>query len=243
MQCIKDCISHIPADITLDECCRQLTVHLSEAYQSAVAIHSPAAPALPQLPPEQRPAASVALFSLYHQQIWLIGDCQCLVDGILYENNKPTEALNAQKRSRVIHQLLQHETSHCGHPSDYYDVKSSLVKSLQQHDTGRDHIVNDIIASMREANKTYAVIDGTPIYKNGVRIISTASAHEIVLATDGYPFLLPTLEESEKALADLLATDPLCISRYQATKGVMQGNISFDDRSYIRIKLNPISTL
>ena len=43
-----------------------------------------------------------------------------------------------------------------------------------------------------------------------------------------------TLAESETALANLIANDPLCISLYKATKGVLAGNASFDDRSYVR---------
>ena len=67
-----------------------------------------------------------------------------------------------------------------------------------------------------------------------VSIVSCQQAKEIVLASDGYPFLMPTLQESEERLADLLRDDPLCISIYKASKGLMQGNKSFDDRSYVR---------
>ena len=58
---------------------------------------------------------------------------------------------------------------------------------------------------------------------------------EIVLASDGYPRLMPTLRESEKELECLLAEDPLCIGDNIATKGLKVGQKSFDDRSYIRL--------
>ena len=45
-----------------------------------------------------------------------------------------------------------------------------------------------------------------------------------------------SLEESEAALSRQLATDPLCINTYKATKGVMEGNLSFDDRAYVRFR-------
>ena len=92
-------------------------------------------------------------------------------------------------------------------------------------------------------NKTYAVIDGFPIYMDGVKVVSLggvlpaspdAHGREIVLASDGYPFLKPTLADSEAALAHLIATDPQCIREFIATKGLVGGNRSFDDRTYVR---------
>ena len=57
------------------------------------------------------------------------------------------------------------------------------------------------------------------------------------MATDGYPFLCPTLEASEAELARQLADDPLNIGHFQATKACMKGNLSFDDRAYIRFRV------
>ena len=62
-----------------------------------------------------------------------------------------------------------------------------------------------------------------------------AVSHAAVLASDGYPFLHPTLKESEAALARQLADDPQNISSFVATKGLVEGNNSFDDRAYIRL--------
>lgn len=59
--------------------------------------------------------------------------------------------------------------------------------------------------------------------------------NELVLASDGYPFLKPTLDESEAMLASQLGNDPLCMNTFKATKGLMAGNKSFDDRSYLRV--------
>lgn len=74
----------------------------------------------------------------------------------------------------------------------------------------------------------------------GVKVVSVSSSEtvsassEIVLASDGYPFLKPTLAESEEALANQIANDPQNISSFIATKGLVEGNKSFDDRTYIR---------
>lgn len=144
---------------------------------------------------------------------------QCLVDGKLYENPKPMEAANAAKRIAYIRENRLSESS------------------IREHDEGRDHIINDIISSMHLQNKTFSVIDGTPIYMKGVKHIPTGDAHEIVLATDGYPFLHASLAVSEAALQNLLQKDPCCLEIFQATKACMNGQVSFDDRAYLRFNI------
>lgn len=70
----------------------------------------------------------------------------------------------------------------------------------------------------------------------GVRTIPVPEPPtEVVLASDGYPQLCPTLAESEAALRRQLDDDPFCIRTFKATKGRMVGNQSFDDRAYLRL--------
>ena len=58
---------------------------------------------------------------------------------------------------------------------------------------------------------------------------------EVALASDGYPFPARSLRSSERALADYLAGDPLCLGPPPQTKGVEPGCQSFDDRAYLRL--------
>lgn len=69
----------------------------------------------------------------------------------------------------------------------------------------------------------------------GTHIVKASNS--VVLASDGYPTLLPTLKESEKALAHHLIDDPQNIGEFVATKGLVEGNVSFDDRTYIKLKI------
>ncbi|GCE09255.1 hypothetical protein KDAU_65840 [Dictyobacter aurantiacus] len=46
-----------------------------------------------------------------------------------------------------------------------------------------------------------------------------------------------TLEASELALQEVLQEDPLLFRKYKTTKGLQRGNVSFDDRAYIKIAL------
>jgi len=60
---------------------------------------------------------------------------------------------------------------------------------------------------------------------------------ELTLASDGYPKLLDNLAEAENNLKRILISDPLCITEHIATKGLQTGQVSFDDRAYVRIEL------
>ena len=60
---------------------------------------------------------------------------------------------------------------------------------------------------------------------------------DLVIASDGYPRIFPTLKASEHALAMLLAEDPLCIGPLRGTKGLTPGNHSYDDRAYLSLQL------
>ena len=88
-------------------------------------------------------------------------------------------------------------------------------------------------AACLEQNAAYAVIDGFEIPMDKVKIVPSGT--EVILASDGYPYLAGTLEESEERLQKQLEDDPLCIYSFKATKGLMIGNISFDDRAYVRL--------
>ena len=93
------------------------------------------------------------------------------------------------------------------------------------------------IAQLRQQNIGYSVVDGFHIPRQHVRVITLDfRPWEIVLATDGYPFLCTTLEESERRLSQQRQIDPLNIGGFQATKAFHPDNESFDDRAYVRFK-------
>ena len=92
---------------------------------------------------------------------------------------------------------------------------------------------------MQQQNIGYSVIDGFHIPRQHVRILPIDfNPWEIVLASDGYPFLCSTLEESESRLRQQRETDPLNIGpMFQATKAFNPDFNSFDDRAYIRFSV------
>ena len=83
----------------------------------------------------------------------------------------------------------------------------------------------------------YDVIDGGRIHADHVKVFAVQKDDCVVMASDGYPKLFDTLEETEEYLQQALREDPSCIGVLRGTKGVAQGNVSYDDRTYVSFRV------
>lgn len=224
----------LKADASVDDFCQGVTAYIYNKVYEKLGVEERL-----KEHPEERLTASAILYSRIRNEVWMVGDCQAIIAGKLYENGKPYEEKIARKRVELIEQGLS--------PAEARKQIEPLL----------------IEAMLSGQNQTYTVIDGFPIYREGVKVVSVSdsssvqdsvpasdsvpcsdsasasgtipsSSSEIVLASDGYPFLKPTLAASEAALAEQIANDPQNIRSFIATKGIVEGNKSFDDRTYIR---------
>lgn len=209
MLLVSDYIRGMSANTTLEQCCEGMT----ELFLSIYRKHNIDLDRLEKAP-QERMTASAAIFSRHYGQVWMVGDCQCIANGVLHENPKPYEKTLAEKRAAIIN-------------------ASGDKERFTSNDTARDAIIHDMLRYMLGQNKSYAVIDGFPIPQDKVKVVSVTKP-EVILASDGYPFLENTLEASEQRLREQLLHDPLNINTYKATKGLKPGNVSFDDRAYVR---------
>ena len=233
----------LKADASVDDFCQGVTAYIYNKVYEKLGVEERL-----KEHPEERLTASAILYSRTRNEVWMVGDCQAIIDGKLYENGKPYEQKIARKRVELIEQGLS--------PAEARKQIEPLL----------------IEAMLSGQNQTYTVIDGFPIYREGVKVVSVSdscsvqdsvpasnsvpasdsvpcsdsvsasgtifvSSSEIVLASDGYPFLKPTLAASEAALAEQIANDPQNIHSFIATKGIVEGNKSFDDRTYIRFSV------
>lgn len=225
MVLISEYIQHeLKPESTVEDFCEGVTSYIYNKVYRQQGIEEQM-----QAHPEERLTASAILYSKAKNEVWMVGDCQAIIGGKLYENNKPFEEIVARRRVELIRQGFTPQ-----------EARKTIEPLLIQ-------------AMLEGQNKTYTVIDGFPIYQKGVKVVSLNASQknvetdvadslplptkEIVLASDGYPFLKPTLTESEEALAHLLAYDPQCTHEFIATKGIVVGNKSFDDRTYIRFQI------
>lgn len=230
----------LKADASVDDFCQGVTAYIYNKVYEKLGVEERL-----KEHPEERLTASAILYSRTRNEVWMVGDCQAIIAGKLYENGKPYEEKIARKRVELIEQGLS--------PAEARkQIEPLLIKAM-----------------LSGQNQTYTVIDGFPVYREGVKVVSVSdsssvqdsvspsdscsvqdpvscsgsasasdtipsSSSEIVLASDGYPFLEPTLAASEAALAEQIANDPQNIRSFIATKGIVEGNKSFDDRTYIR---------
>lgn len=242
----------LKADASVDDFCQGVTAYIYNKVYEKLGVEERL-----KEHPEERLTASAILYSRTRNEVWMVGDCQAIIDGKLYENGKPYEQEIARKRVELIEQGLS--------PAEARkQIEPLLIKAM-----------------LSGQNQTYTVIDGFPIYREGVKVVPVSdscsvqgsvsssdsssvqdsvsssdscsvqdpvscsgsasasdtipsSSSEIVLASDGYPFLKPSLAASEAALAEQIANDPQNIRSFIATKGIVEGNKSFDDRTYIR---------
>lgn len=107
--------------------------------------------------PEDRLTCSAVIFSRLNREVWMVGDCQCLINGELYENPKPYEAELAAMRAKEVKRLI---------------AEGKTIDELRRNDTARPTIIPRMLETMKEQNITYSVIDGFPIDKRHIRIIT-----------------------------------------------------------------------
>lgn len=180
--------------------------------------------------PEKRITASVVAISHSRKEVWSIGDCQFMLDNTVFSFKKKVDEVTEQARSFFIQSELL--TNHM------------TIDDFKEHDRGRDFIMPLLERQARFQNNLnageyyYAAVDGFDIPDNGI-VVETIPNHvaTVVLASDGYPFLKESLAASEQALGQLLHSDPLLFRAYKSTKGLVVGNVSFDDRAYVKVKL------
>ena len=172
--------------------------------------------------------AMASIYSHHRHEVWMVGDCQVNVDGNIWLNTKQSDTILADMRSLALTILVR---EHGGE------------RFIAEHDEGRETILPWILRANIFANDDstrfgYSVFNGEPIPDTLVRRIPLDdSSHEIIITSDGYPEPSSTLAEAERQLAILLRDDPYCYRRFPSTKGIRHGQHSFDDRSYIRLRI------
>ena len=176
MQLVSRYIRRMPADISCQQFCKGITKAIAHHYW----LRFPKA----------------VIYSRLRREVWLVGDCHCLIGDQYYDNPKPYEQQLAEMRAAKVVALL----------AEGY-TESQL---RQSYDPAREVMIPTMIEVMKNQNITYAVIDGFPIPQQFVPVITLDfQPWEIVLASDGYPFLAPTLAETE-ALLEVQGYEGFC---------------------------------
>ena len=220
-QIIRQVLADLPPKASSDHFIREVNLSIRDYY------------AAKQLDPKLKAVglqAVAVIYSLQRQEIWLIGDCQALVNGQHYQKPRPADQVLSDMRRLIAYTEMRIDKQD---PASYF----------AQEDSARLQILPWLVRMTTFANQSdspygYAVLNGNPIPRDLIQIIpvTSASPSEIVLASNGYPELAPTLEASEAKLQELLVADPYLIDHWPATRG--QAHFaSFDDRAYVRFRI------
>ncbi len=207
-----ECIAVFPADIDCYTAVEKITDAVKSLYEENESVGAAAAGAI--------------IFSKARNEIWNVGDCRCVINGELFSHEKEIDVLLSDVRSLVLESEKR---------------KGKTLQELKENDLGREFILPLLkcqhIFANADGEFSYGVFNGDKIPKDKIIIYKVKDGDEIVLASDGYPYLESTLEESEKRLNEEIKNNPLCDGDFRSTKGLVEGNKSFDDRTYIRFKV------
>ncbi|MEO1150909.1 MAG: hypothetical protein AAFW83_07955 [Pseudomonadota bacterium] len=170
----------------------------------------------------------------YHgpsRQLWRVGDCQFRHSGQTFTNDLEVEAIGARQRAVMVEAMrLRGQSDEEIMASDAYaELFTPFFAPLLDFAHRTDHPLG------------FGVINGMPvpdqfIEKHDLSTVSGVSG-ALVMASDGYPVVCDTLADTEARLASLLVRDPMCIHEHICSKGLRPGQCSFDDRTYLRIKI------
>jgi hypothetical protein len=249
-------IAELPRDATM----RQAQHAIDGRIQSTYRLHGADSPVFINEPVE-RLGVNAVVYSDHHHEAWLFGDCQIMVNGEQTPTLKRGDALLSELRAfttmalrlRNGHQAgVQVNVSAGASATNPTDDASAAVEAPaapantaepsvhatdDTNDSAREMILPFLRLQTQFANTCgpygYFVFDGFTDPTYPIETVHIAPGDDVVLASDGYPLLKPTLAESERELQRLRQEDPKLISEYQSTKGFTSGDESFDDRTYL----------
>lgn len=213
----------MPPEVTAREAAGLMTSMIQDVYEQYNMLETV------KKNPSQRIAASFAAISLFQQEVWLIGDCQCLLGNQYVSNQRIVDQILSRARALFLEVEV---------------LKGMTIEELRQNEKGREFIMPLLKGHTVFQNNPsvrgywYPAVDGFDIPSAGIIIQPIPfDVDDIALASDGYPVLKDNLKETETILQDILKKDPLMFREYKSTKGMLEGYVSFDDRAFVKVKL------
>lgn len=219
---ILEVLDTLPPESTMEESFLACNAALASWYQGHGLLQAM------EKDPSRRCSAYLAMVSKARKEVWILGDCQALVAGHVYTIHKPIDTLMENLRALYIEVELQGGKSEEALVQDLERIQKTLSTQMAFQPIFQN--------STKQTSFSYFALDGFFTNFAAVQVVKLGDADtQVVLGSDGYPQLLESLHATERRLAALLSSDPLCFRENRSTKGLEEGNVSFDDRSYLRV--------
>ena len=122
MLLISEYIKQMPADYTMNDFCRGITLRIAEEYNKRGIAEDMAKH------PEERLTASAIIYSNSRKEVWMVGDCQTIIDGEHYDNSKPYEQEIAMQRATLIRNGISPKEARCA-------IEPQLIKAMLEGQT------------------------------------------------------------------------------------------------------------
>ena len=178
-----------------------------------------------------RPASGAVIFSLATRKAVVIGDGWVGIDGAARFHDHRFETVVSEARRAITQAAL---------------AAGRSVEELRRDDPGRRAVHALLVGeeALRNVDADgpyfYSCLDGRAVPRRLMTVVDVpAGARRLCLATDGYPVLAQSWEETERLLAADLEADPLRIGRHAGTKAVLPDAETFDDRTFVLLELEP----
>lgn len=171
-------------------------------------------------------AAVGAVLDFQSRRLTRVGDVAVGINGQFHIRRKLLDEVAATSRAALLRARLS---------------AGWTVDVLRAEDPGREMVLPLLKAAKVWRNQPgsaygFASLDGTFTPSEMIDVFEIPAGAEVVMATDGYCDPLPSLRQSEETLACSIEADPLRIGPPAGTKAVHPSNISFDDRTFVRVK-------
>lgn len=220
---VAELVAAAVADAPTGESPTDLVGRINDAYSRRLAEDLQ----LDGVPDGLRPACSVVAFDKREGRLVRVGDTTWMTYQRAEVGHMAIDDVHTSMRAAYLRMML---------------LQGAQPATLAAHDPSRDLILPGLKAQSILRNNpdggplAHGVIDGRHVPDQFIESWALAADEtEVALASDGYPAVFMTHAATEEYLqADLLA-DPLRIYAHPSTKPLAPGQVSFDDRSYVRL--------
>lgn len=178
------------------------------------------------LPEGFNPFCVAAIYSKNIREIFYLRDVQVKINGT--RKDRPIKAIEpiTTYRQSYLNAMLE-----SGIPIE------TMQKDDPFHPLLKDFcIYSPALLNNEKSDFGFAVINGQSIPRHLIEIITVPAGSDLIITSDGYPTVPNNLAQAESDLKDMLENDPLCIGKYPQPRGIVPNGISFDDRSWVKIK-------
>lgn len=170
------------------------------------------------------PGAVLGMVSVTRNELWVVGDVNALLDGTQIPGcPPPTDAVLSALRSAYLQSLLLSGATKEDILQD--DPSLVLLQPLLENQW--------VFGNHPSSPWSYGVLDGTDVPVQHVVVHDLSDVTEVALATDGFHFIAPTLQQTLAAHRAVVATDPLCIDENPQLFAC--GRNGWDDAAYVRL--------